>query len=444
MLLHVGEGVLVRSQQSELHRRNRDQITHVQLDGLVPFSRLWVSFPFLVCEFSFHEAAVSSLHFVDADGVRAEVVGDDEFPVRVLWVRGVRNLRFEPQDHRGLGHLLAQVLLWWLRPGHAQAAAQTVLLGSDADVRWDWHWHGVVVRLRNLDLRLLLVVPCFVEFPCEGIAVVDKEIPAEDGHLASDFQVGREVILRSRLQHAGADLVQRVLLQRTLFEEHRIGIPSTVPYVVVRDLDAVVGEEKRERVVRSGSVHGVVVPVAVEPEHSQVVLQKLLKLVVRTAITTNKLLVVDFSVDDFLVGRLFVVVLLGLLSGGKVVQRHVLFHARVDAVLLVVPSRERITGHDPVHPRVNLQIRSALQVVKAERPRVVFLHDAVSFEECAAHDAAVLDFALGELHGAVLQKVNDGDVPNPRVLIIALRHRLLRVREETADLLVVLDPCGPV
>merc|ERR1719159_1010682 len=55
-------------------------------------------------------------------------------------------------------------------------------------------------------------------------------------------------------------------------------------------------------------------------------------------------------------------------------------------------------------------------------------------------NAAVLHLWLGDLHRSVLQEIRENHVADTEVLGGVLHHRLLKIREESQRLLVVLQP----
>ena len=126
--------------------------------------------------------------------------------------------------------------------------------------------------------------PCFP-------ACTTHQLPSVNADTAPADHVFRLIQVQLRLQHTRTDLQTQFLLQDALLEKWAESLSTTVPDRHLNDLHLVIGQEVGQLVVEPDAVRSDIIPIAIEAQHSKVILHELLQLVVGAAVAADGLMI---------------------------------------------------------------------------------------------------------------------------------------------------------
>jgi len=150
---------------------------------------------------------------------------------------------------------------------------------------------------------------------------------------------------------------------------------------------------------------------------------------------------VDVLLQLIIIGLCFVGLEFGSLDAALDVRvsGYRLGRVHYDALALQPPRRELVAVAQAEGMAIDGEVLAQVQLLPRVGLALVVLRKAVAADELALRDARVLHKRLVDLHGVVLEEVEDGDGAHAVELVRALVDCLLEVAVEAEDLLVVGD-----
>ena len=311
--------------------------------------------------------------------------------------------------------------------------AHRVFFSSVAHVAWSGLVLHAWVRLAKLQGHLEDVLVLDIPGFGEVIAVVDQAVTAVNGDSLATFEIFWGVVLFSAERHAWAVSQDGRLGKLLLLKKHWEWESATVLGVDLLDLDGVVLEEVVQTVVLLTTVVTAVLPENFEGKYLAVVVKETFQILVRAAtFQFDFVVVLVFSQ----IGRVLLHVDHGTSLGERIVGE-VLRAADVNAFVGVECLGELIRVNDAENTGVDIQVLAELEV----RPVIGstgWVWQLVSLKEDALRDSSVLNAALNDVDGVVVEVVVEDALADPVVLVGVFNNWLLEVGFEVKHLKVTV------
>jgi len=380
-----------------------------------------------VQELARHNTQVALRWLVNGQGVveEREVHHKEAINILRLWI-GVPC--GEAQDFAIVVEKLLEVLLRWLW-NQVNDGAHGVIPRAVAVVwRRDGARLSAIWKLDIIPFIELVAQNIFEVLTRELVRIVDEETGAHQGHVLADVQVMAvnklglllHLALRTFYGHSSN-------WHPTLTEEDREVVSAAIQWVLLANLNLIVGQEEEDlewaplELWRRQVVHD-----AVETKNLPVHLEELLHVSVDVATTEHDLAV------HLLIGtrlRSFLHLECILRPAERIVlhiDRSILFNAN----LVVVVTSERITIHNSNCPSIYFQVTANSQILWLD-VGAIWSWEAVSADQLTLRNSAVVLTWLDNLTRVVLEIIIDCYLPDAVVFQICLHHCLLEVAVES-------------
>merc|ERR1740130_718930 len=231
VLLHILQSGVVPAHELEGRAVDYHGGANLKVLRYEPCASCWVLLLGFEGKLSLSVARVSRAKLPHSHAVICKVDGHHKPAIAVLGL-SVDHLALEAQDFALIAHELVDVASWG-PGGEVQAACHRVLVGAKAGVRWIRELY--VDRPCIIHWKFGLIPACvtLVEFPSEGIAIVQVDAPAIDLHGLPNYEILRLVVQRIRLHHAGRRTHVWVFPQLRSSPEDGIWVAARVPWKIL-------------------------------------------------------------------------------------------------------------------------------------------------------------------------------------------------------------------